>query len=329
MGSPEVSVVMAAYNAGRWIAESLASVAAQDLDSLSLEVVVVDDGSSDDTVAVARRVLAEAGLTHVIIEQSNSGPSVARNAGLARARGAWIQFLDADDLLAPSKVSRQLQAARLAPPATGAIFSEFSLLTSPGIDGPWVVGPLIRPRPDPVDPLSILHADNFLPLASQLMRREAIAAVGRFPDDRLLVEDVWLVFRLAHAGYLLRFEELGQPGYLYRRTPRSLSARARVDLLDGMIANATRAEDMLRDQGPLNAARIDLLSQCYHYFLYEASHLAPSRLGPLVARLQRLGADIPAMSRGGRIFRSLVRVFGLRHAHRIFGPLRNLRRNRL
>ncbi|MDE2181835.1 MAG: glycosyltransferase family 2 protein [Alphaproteobacteria bacterium] len=105
--SPRVSVVIPTYNASRSIAQTIASVAAQTF--RSLEVVIVDDTSSDNTEEIARLALEASGLPHTIVRlPENSGPAHARNVGVRRSRGEFVAFLDADDLWLPKKIERQL-----------------------------------------------------------------------------------------------------------------------------------------------------------------------------------------------------------------------------
>jgi len=92
---PFVSVIMPAYNMASYIAVSLESLKKQTL--RPLEVIVVDDGSSDDTPKVATDVLSNSDLIWKIISQENKGVSVARNVGINESRGNYICFLDADD----------------------------------------------------------------------------------------------------------------------------------------------------------------------------------------------------------------------------------------
>lgn len=99
---PKVSVVIPAFNAGRFLSDSIGAVLAQR--DVALEVIVVDDGSTDDTPAVA----AAFGERIRYVRQQNAGPSRARNRGLAEARGEFIAFLDADDLWTGDKLRRQL-----------------------------------------------------------------------------------------------------------------------------------------------------------------------------------------------------------------------------
>jgi len=101
-----VSTIIPAYNAERYLAEAIESVLAQR--HRPLEIIVVDDGSTDDTPAVA----AAFEDSVVYVHQANSGPAVARNRGLRLARGDVIAFLDADDMWIPAKL--ELQLPRLA-----------------------------------------------------------------------------------------------------------------------------------------------------------------------------------------------------------------------
>lgn len=102
-----VSVVIPCFNAVRWLGETLASVRAQT--HPALEIIAVDDGSTDGTAALLESL---SGADLRIVRQANRGQAAALNAGLALARGDYIQFLDADDLLDVDKV--ELQLARLA-----------------------------------------------------------------------------------------------------------------------------------------------------------------------------------------------------------------------
>jgi len=98
-----VSILIPCYNAAPWLPATLESALGQTWPNC--EIIVVDDGSKDDSLAVARPFAAR-GVT--VLAQANRGASAARNAALRASRGEWIQFLDADDLLAPDKIERQL-----------------------------------------------------------------------------------------------------------------------------------------------------------------------------------------------------------------------------
>ena len=102
---PPASLIIPCYNYGRYLGEALQSALAQD--QPGLEIIVVDDGSSDETLEVARSF---AGIQ--VIHQANAGDGAARNNGAAVARGEVLVFMDADDLLTPDSVSRRYQLLR-------------------------------------------------------------------------------------------------------------------------------------------------------------------------------------------------------------------------
>src|SRR6187397_1072894 len=95
-----ISIITPCYNGSRYIRETLQSALAQT--HPPLEVIVIDDGSTDDSAALAEN----AGPPVRVIRQTNQGESVARNRGIAEARGSHVLFLDADDMLEPESLSR-------------------------------------------------------------------------------------------------------------------------------------------------------------------------------------------------------------------------------
>lgn len=119
----KVSVLIPAYNAAPYIEQTLASVLAQTWPNL--EVIVVDDGSRDDTLAKAQRYASD---KVQVVSQPNAGASAARNRAFALATGDYIQYLDADDLLHPNKLKAQLDClaqhpeARIAASAWGMFY---------------------------------------------------------------------------------------------------------------------------------------------------------------------------------------------------------------
>lgn len=103
---PLVSTLIPSFNAERWIAQTLESAIGQDYPRQ--EIIIVDDGSSDRTLEIARRFESRSVR---VITQSNAGGAAARNKALAHAQGEYIQWLDADDLLGPRKISIQMKEA--------------------------------------------------------------------------------------------------------------------------------------------------------------------------------------------------------------------------
>jgi len=108
---PLVSIVIPAYNAERWIADTLKSALAQTWEHK--EIIVVDDGSTDGSVATARR-FASSGVK--LVQQENRGPAAARNHAYRLSQGEYVQFIDADDLLSPDKIAEQIKVLDEGPP---------------------------------------------------------------------------------------------------------------------------------------------------------------------------------------------------------------------
>lgn len=123
MTRPEVSVVIPAYNAARYLPQAVDSALQQTF--REIEVLVVDDGSTDDTPAR----LAAYGERIRVLRQANAGVAQARNAGSAVARGRYVAFLDADDIWQPEKIQRQLDALAQAP-GDSASYTAFSVVSA-------------------------------------------------------------------------------------------------------------------------------------------------------------------------------------------------------
>ena len=120
-----VSVVVPAHNAAPYLAEALDSIRAQA--HVNLDVVVVDDGSTDETAEIA------AAHDIRLVRQPQRGAGAARNAGLAMARGEFVAFLDADDVWTPGRLEKQLRAAA-SPPHPDLVFGRVEQFVSPEID---------------------------------------------------------------------------------------------------------------------------------------------------------------------------------------------------
>src|SRR6516225_4031905 len=102
---PLVSILIPAYNSQEWLAPTIES--ALDQTWTRKEIIVVDDGSKDRTLEIAKSFVAK-GVK--VIEQSNQGAAAARNTAFAASQGDYIQWLDADDLLEPDKIEAQIRA---------------------------------------------------------------------------------------------------------------------------------------------------------------------------------------------------------------------------
>lgn len=191
MSRPLVSVVIPAFNAERFLGEAIESVLAQTYEPL--ETIVVDDGSTDGTVAVAN---ASGEVT--VIKQANAGPSAARNRGFAASRGDFIAFQDSDDLMTPDKL--EVQAGILIDkPEVGCVLAEQELLVEPGTEMPfWVEGSKVQavmpPRPPELEDEPLVHP------MSMVVRREVFERVGGFDESMRSAEDFDWMLRASEEG---------------------------------------------------------------------------------------------------------------------------------
>ena len=119
-GKLSVSIVIPAYNASRWIERTLRSVQGQTVKNI--EVIVVDDGSTDETPAIVRRLMEQDPRIY-LIQQSNGGVAKARNIGIVSARSEFVAPLDADDLWHPQRLELHLDAFADAPDEVALVYS--------------------------------------------------------------------------------------------------------------------------------------------------------------------------------------------------------------
>jgi glycosyltransferase involved in cell wall biosynthesis len=224
MADPLVSVVMAAYNGAALIRETIASVLDQTV--ADFEIVVVDDKSRDDTVAVLDTIRDP--RLRVIRAERNGGPAVARTIALSHARGRFIAGLDQDDLCHPERFARQL-AYLDAHPEVVLVASTIAMF---GTDEART-----DPYPDLVDPGQIdwtMLLLNPLAWSTAMMRGEAARALTPFErDDYRFAEDFDLYHRIRAHG---RIGRIAEPLVRYRLHAGGASKAFE----EGMIASAGR-----------------------------------------------------------------------------------------
>jgi glycosyltransferase involved in cell wall biosynthesis len=205
-----VSVIIPCYNAEDWLGEAIDSCLTQS--RCPLEVIVVDDGSSDESLDVARRY-AERHEEVEAVTQPNRGAPAARNRGFWMSRGRYIQFLDADDRLAPDKFGRQV--AVLNEGKVDVVTGSWQPLVEQE-DGSFELEPVQTPYLSD-DPLaSLVRYDGWAPPAAQLMAREIVERVDGWDESLSCMQDVDFLVRIALAGG--RFERVDTV-CAYRRRP--------------------------------------------------------------------------------------------------------------
>ncbi len=199
--APRVSVVIPTYNAAAFVEAAIASVAAQSF--RDLEVILVDDASRDDTARRAAAALAASGLPHqVFVQARNGGPAVARNRGVAAARGTYVAFLDADDVWLPGKLAAQVRIMDAEPRVTLC-----------GCQATWVssdgqpVEPLFQGLQDRLPQgwkRLLWHCYVATPCA--MVRRDDLG-IAPFDPRMRIGEDRELWIKLAHNGVVALVQE--------------------------------------------------------------------------------------------------------------------------
>ncbi|HEX9102210.1 MAG TPA: glycosyltransferase, partial [Polyangia bacterium] len=218
MRAPDVSVIMAAYNGERYIEASIRSILAQT--HAALELVVIDDGSTDGTWELVN-ALAAADERIVYAFQPNGRQGKARNNGIRRARAPLIAFCDQDDLWVADKLERQL-AALAAADGVGVLFSDGYLFYDDDVADERTTFKTMSGTWDGPAMFRLLFAENRIPVLSSLVRKEAIVRVGMLSEDPVVqnCDDWQLWLRLAADG--CRF--LGMPDRLVRYRLHSAQA---------------------------------------------------------------------------------------------------------
>jgi glycosyltransferase involved in cell wall biosynthesis len=299
-----VSVIIPAYNAAATIGETLRSVLDQTW--RDIEVVVIDDGSTDDTATILAEFKSQ---SVTILSQENRGASSARNMGLRKAHGDYIQFLDADDLLSPTKIELQLKALEFTTERSVASCAWVHFETNPA-------HAVYEPQPvwtvqDPLEWLvRSLSGQGMMQPAAWLTPRSVIDAAGNWNESLSLHDDGEFFTRvLLHAD---RNVFVPDAVVYYRRVGESLSRRRSPNA----IASAwevckERHHELLkaRDDKPARRA----IATQYAQFAYEFQQSAPHLAREALAAIRTLDVG-PAPTVGGSAFRVLAATLGFERA---------------
>jgi glycosyltransferase involved in cell wall biosynthesis len=208
--TPAVSVIIPTYNYARFLPQALGSALRQTF--RDFEILVIDDGSTDNTADVVRPYLADPRVSYHRV--ANGGPSRARNLGIGRARAGLLAFLDADDVWLPAKLEKQLAVLR-RDLGLGLVYSRRHFIDEEGyeLDCP-------EPAPHRGNVLEPLLAGNFICLTSCLIPRRVFEAVGAFDETLGQSEDYDLWLRIAER---CRFAYVDEPLVGYRVGHASIS----------------------------------------------------------------------------------------------------------
>jgi len=194
--SPLVSVIAINFNFEKYVLEALESVKRQDYDNI--ELIIIDDHSTDNSVALIQKWLASyPGACQLIVNEKNLGVCATLNKAFARARGKYIAAIATDDIWLPDKTKVQVQLMEAAAPDVCAVYSDAYLIREDGSprDRNFMEIRNVKgfPQGGIFEPLL---TDNFIPAMSILLKMECFRAVGQF-DEQLVYEDYDMWLRLS------------------------------------------------------------------------------------------------------------------------------------
>jgi glycosyltransferase involved in cell wall biosynthesis len=299
-----VSIVVPCYNGQTTLAATIESALAENCVS---DIVVVDDGSGDGSLAIARSF-----EPHVrVLSGPNRGVSRARNWGIAETLAEWLIFLDADDLLLPGTVPLRLEAAK----KTGAnvVICDWEDLIDDG-NGAVSLGPRRS-----VDWLALVSdaevataTDVWATTAALMYHRPLVERMGGFRIDLPVIQDARFLFDAAYQGG--RFVHSPHVGAHYRVHSGSLSRRNPAQFWQDVLLNGQQIEALWRARGELSASRCKAVYDIYSVAargLLEAAH--PKFFDAV--RMQRaMGVPLPRLSRLASL---IARLVGVRAARKI------------
>lgn len=298
-----VSVVIPCYNAERWVAAAIASACAQG--DVVGEIIVIDDGSTDESLALIRAcgpaVRWETG--------PNRGGNAARNRGLALATCPYVQALDADDLLLPGKLAGQVAALTGSP--AGIVYGDWRYQVH-APDGAVALGPIQRPGAVG-DLVEALLRNWWVAPVAVLHRREVLRDVGGWDEALRVGQDRDLFLRLAEAGHAAAYVADGCLS-LYRHAGRvSTSTADPTRFVRGHAAIVAAALARLGAAGRVTDAHQRAAARS----VFELAIAFGAAIGAAEAEalLAQARAWDPALALNGHgAWRALARVVGLRRA---------------
>ena len=306
-----VSIIIPAHNAAAWLAATIRS--AQEQTWPELEIIIIDDGSTDKTLAIANSFKSD---RIIIISQKNCGAAAARNVGLKIARGRFVQFLDADDLLAPDKIAKQMQ---ILDPLDGATL----------VSGAWarfhrdLSTADLSPQKNWRDLTGIeflqLHYEHgcMMHPAAWLAHRVLLDKAGPWNETLSLNDDGEYFSRVALAADRILF--CGEAHSYYRSNlPGSLSHRKDTPALTSLFHSVelTLKHFLAADSSPRTLAAAAFAWKWTSYELYPG---APELSRIAEENCEKLGGSTRPFPGSGR-FNFASRILGWRLARRLLTP---------
>jgi amino acid adenylation domain-containing protein len=274
-----VSVVIPAYNSGKFLPAAIESVLAQTYRAAEIEIVVVDDGSTDDTKIVCDRY-----PTVKYIYQSNQGLPSARNKGIEASQGAYLIFLDSDDCLLPEAIEMGMNCLKDRPEA-GFVFGRY-IFRAINPDGSYSTQQLFDEPPPIASYATILAAEHNIQCATAICRREAVESIGGFALEQ---EDLNFFLQIARK-FPIYFHDRVVSEYRYHGgNESSKSAKMLVQTLDthSLEWDYIRQHDASRElRAAYKSGRARWIKFYGDRLIYDAIRLAQAGSSAALAQIQ-------------------------------------------
>lgn len=209
MAKPLVTVLVDTYNHERFIEQAIVSVLEQDFARSDMEILVVDDGSTDRTSEILRKFEPDVR----ILRKANGGQASAFNAGIPQARGEIVAFLDGDDWWAKNKLSRVVETM-VGDPLIGLAGHGIVVVNRDGTQQQEMLREGFRFRANTTEGARLFRTRcSFLGTSRMTVRRNVLAQIGRVPEGIVVQADEFL-FTLS--AVLADIEILREPLTYYR-----------------------------------------------------------------------------------------------------------------
>jgi glycosyltransferase involved in cell wall biosynthesis len=317
MIGPRVSVIIPCFNARQTIAETVQSALCQTF--RDFEILVIDDGSTDESADVIRgfgnAVRAEFG--------PNRGASAARNRGTALARGAFIQYLDSDDLLTPNALERRLAALETS--GADVAYGDWQRFEI-GPDGARHDGDIVARVIEDVDsdPEIACATQFWAPPAALLYRRTIVEAIGSWNERLPVIQDARFLFDAAYRG--ARFVRVAGVSAYYRVAPGTLSRRDDRKFMLDLYRNGCEIQALWQAKGPLSNKRKQALASIFDnaargLFRFGAAEFEDAAMRYIAVSSRRMGYPAIALRLSELMGRDLAGIV-LDRIMRVTGPLR-------
>jgi glycosyltransferase involved in cell wall biosynthesis len=251
---PTVSIIIPTYNREHLLGRAIHSVLAQTY--LEFELIIVDDGSTDNTERLVKSFNSE--KIKYIQYRENKGIVAARNTGIQSAKGDYIAFLDSDDKWMPEKLERQMRIFEKAPPEVGIVYTGFVIIRNN--KKKYVLSGGITSKDGDVFS-NLLKGDFVLPSAT-LVKGECFKRAGMFDERFSPIEDSELFLRMSR---YYQFKCINEPLVIYYPQPDSISANKSARIKPYRLILETYFEDLKQDKRILASyyVRLGNLLCCY------------------------------------------------------------------